>query len=705
MREQLNILIMFNSDDHIKLILREIKKAGYDVYWKKVLSKELLNDLLVNETWHIIFSEHIIDNKFNVLNVLKIRNELAIKTPLILICQNIKNESLIEIMKNGCNNCIINNKFSQIGSILTQEIENYKLQLEEINEITQIKNHYNKLLFNVKRYDLAIEGSNDGIWDWDIPNDKGYISFKWKEMLNIENCEFKNFLNTWMDLIHPDDIEIVVETLEEYLYKKSPYFICKYRLKSKNSNYIWVLTRGKAIRNSDGIPIKMAGSHTNIDETKRAEEKINHLAYYDIVTGLANRTLFDEKLKKCITYSKKNKESFAIIYLDLDNFKTVNDTLGHAFGDLLLKDVATLLKKFIGKYDLAARLGGDEFVIIIPTFSSYEKLKTIADSIKNEFQKPFILSNNEIYITVSIGITIYPNDGEDEQTLLKNADTAMYCAKETGKNNYKFYIPEMNMKIMKKLKLQNDLRNALKNEEFVVYYQPQVNVETGDIIGFEALVRWIHPINGIVSPVKFIPEAEEMGIIIDIGEFVLRSVCKQNMIWQQKGYSPKYIAVNLSPRQFQQKNLLKTIENILNETGLDPQWLEIEITESISMADLDFTVNMLNKFNEIGLQVALDDFGTGYSSLNYLKKLPIQTLKIDKSFVDDITSNPKELAIAKTIATLAHTLNLSIVAEGVETEEQLLLLKQLKCDKAQGYLFSKPLPAEEIEKILYLNVP
>ena len=547
-----------------------------------------------------------------------------------------------------------------------------------------------------------MEGSNDGIWDWDIINDTAYISFKWKEMLNLKSCEFENFEGVWLELIHPEDLNIYDEAITNYFEKKTPYFICEYRIRTKDDSYIWVLAKGKAIRDNNGNIIKMAGSHTNITDKKKAEEKINRLAYFDIVTGLANRTLFEEKLNKCIENTNANKEMFGLMYLDLDNFKNVNDTLGHAFGDLLLKNVANLLKRHIKKEDIVARLSGDEYAIIIPNLDTPEQINSLAEKIKEELQHPFILSNQEVYVTVSMGIAIYPMDGEDQLTLFKNADTAMYCAKEKGKNSYEFYLHEMNIKVMEKLNLQNDLRRAVKNNEFVVYYQPQVSMETSEIVGFEALVRWIHPAHGLVSPLKFIPEAEEMGLISDIGEFVLRTACTQNKQWQNMGYPPKYMAVNLSARQFQQKSLLKVIEDVLAETQLDTKWLELEITESICMNDLKFTIDLLSKFNDMGVTIALDDFGTGYSSLNYLKKLPIQVLKIDKSFVDNITSDHKELAIAKTITTLAHTMNLSIVAEGVETEEQFAVLKELNCDKAQGYLFSRPLPAADIERLLLL---
>lgn len=702
MREQIKLLFTFSSEDYLKLVLRELKKSGFDIMWKKAESKEILSKLLSNEQWDIILSEDNINENLDINNILRIKSELQIETPLILVCENIKSEDLLQIIKSGCNNCIFKNNISSIVSIIMTELHSFKLKCENEEAINKMKKNYTSMEFDIKRYKLAIEGSNDGIWDWDITNDTAYISFKWKDMLNLVSCEFENFEETWLELIHTDDLNIYDDALTNYLEKKTPYFICEYRLKTKEDDYIWVLTKGKAIRDSSGNIIKMAGSHTNITDKKMAEEEINHLAYFDIVTDLANRTLFEEKMNKCIANTNANKEMFGLIYLDLDNFKNVNDTLGHAFGDLLLKNVANLLKKHVSKDDIVSRLSGDEYAIIVPKLNALEQLNVLAEKIKDDFQSPFTLSNQEVYVTVSMGIAIYPTDGEDMLTLLKNADTAMYSAKEKGKNNYEFYLDEMNIRVMEKLKLQNDLRRAVKNNEFQVYYQPQVSMETSEIVGFEALVRWIHPTYGLISPLKFIPEAEEMGLITDIGEFVLRTACKQNKQWQHMGFSPKCMAINLSARQFQQKNLLKIIENVLAETELDAKWLELEITESICMNDLKFTIDLLNKFNDMGVTIALDDFGTGYSSLNYLKKLPIQSLKIDKSFVDNITNDHKELAIAKAITTLAHTLNLSIVAEGIETEEQFSVLKDLVCDKAQGYLFSRPLPAEGIERLLVL---
>ena len=347
MREQLKVLIVFNSEDYLKLALRELKKSGYDIIWKKADSKEIFSDFLSNEQWDIILSEDHINDNLNIYDILKIKNEMQVETPLILVCENIQSETLLQIIKSGCNNCVFKSNISSIVSTVMNELHSYKLKYKKDQEVIEIRKSYHSMVFDVKRYKLAVEGSNDGIWDWDIINDTAYISFKWKEMLNLKSCEFENFEGVWLELIHPEDLNIYDEAITNYFEKKTPYFICEYRIRTKDDSYIWVLAKGKAIRDNNGNIIKMAGSHTNITDKKKAEEKINRLAYFDIVTGLANRTLFEEKLNKCIEDTNANKEMFGLMYLDLDNFKNVNDTLGHAFGDLLLRNVANLLKDML----------------------------------------------------------------------------------------------------------------------------------------------------------------------------------------------------------------------------------------------------------------------------------------------------------------------------------------------------------------------
>ena len=434
---------------------------------------------------------------------------------------------------------------------------------------------------------------------------------------------------------------------------------------------------------------------------KLSEEKYRVMAYYDTLTGLPNRICSERYLNDQLESSKVSKSKIGILTLDLDNFKNVNDTIGHTFGNRLLIAVAKLLRQLdVEKDGMFARIGGDAFMFIIPYVKDESVLKNLAENIIDILKAPIIIAEHEINITSSIGITMYPKDGEDSVTLLKNVDTAMYSAKEVGKNNYQFFVKEMNIRMLEKSKLEKDLRKAIKNNEFVVYYQPQINISTGDVVGMEALVRWKNPTLGLVPPMEFIPIAEETGLIIPIGEFVLRTACRKNKEWQDKGYAPKRVAVNLSGKQFQQKNLMEVIEDVLKETNLEPQWLELEITESIAMLDIDYTIIILHKLIDRGIHISLDDFGTGFSSLNYLKILPINILKIDKTFVDDIDKSPKEAAIARAIISMAHSMAMVIVAEGVEHIAQLEFLKDQGCDKAQGFLFSKPVTEEDFEEIL-----
>jgi len=424
------------------------------------------------------------------------------------------------------------------------------------------------------------------------------------------------------------------------------------------------------------------------------------MKYFDRITGLPNKLLFFDRLKTALADAKRSDTKLAVIVIDLDNFRTINDTLGHDVGDKLLLQVAEKIKGLLRESDTVARLGGDEFVILQTGLKDINDVTKVAERILEKFRNPWFLEGREYYITASLGISIYPNDGQDEKALVRNADIAMSRAKETGKNNYELFMESMKKKMIDKLDLENDLRHAIEKEEFVLFYQPQIALATGEIIGVEALIRWQREGVGLVQPMEFIPAAEESSLIIPLGEWILRTACLQNVRWINSGIKPVLMAVNLSAKQFQQRNLVEMIEKVLDETGMDPTLLELEITESTAMLDVDFTVKVLKRLKDMGIRISLDDFGTGYSSLNYLKILPIDSLKIDKSFVHDLTSSPSEEAIAKSVINLAHKLNLLVVAEGVETKDQLELLKNHMCDKVQGYLLSKPVPPKEAEILL-----
>lgn len=432
----------------------------------------------------------------------------------------------------------------------------------------------------------------------------------------------------------------------------------------------------------------------DITERKKAEEKIKQMVYLDSLTGLPNRHLLNDRLTQALEQASENKQIIGIMFIDLDRFKNINDTLGHAIGDHLLIEAATRIQICSGKSDTVSRQGGDEFIVILPNTISDEIMKK-AQKILYQFTQAFVINGQEMFVTPSIGISMYPTDGRDVETLIKNADTAMYRVKEQGKNNFQFYTPDMNKAISKKMQLEVGLRKGLERGEFKVYYQPQVDVSSGKVIGVEALIRWQHPELGNIPPDDFIPLAEETGLIIPIGEWVLYEACRQNKSWQNQGYPPIRIAVNISSRQFQQGNLLEIISKTLRQTKLSPQYLELELTESI-IQDSKYAISTMQKLKTMGIQLSIDDFGTGYSSLRYLKLFPVDSLKIDRSFTRNIFEDSKDAALVHTIISMAHNLDLKVIAEGVETQEQLHFLQERECNEAQGYLFSRPIPAEEM---------
>ncbi len=456
-----------------------------------------------------------------------------------------------------------------------------------------------------------------------------------------------------------------------------------------------------------GYPVVVKGEqvgiyaiYRDISKRKKAERTVTHLSYFDPLTGLPNRILFNDRFSLELAHARKNGHMMAIIILDLDKFKNINDTLGHSVGDKLLKAVADRLKGIIRETDTFSRMGGDEFILLMPEVVRLEDVADIAQGILDVFRQPFLIDSHELYITTSMGISVYPDDGNDVESMVMNADTAMYRAKDLGRNNYQFFTKNMNRDISEQMELMTNLRRAIAKEEFAVYYQPRIGVADGKINGMEALVRWKHPALGLISPDQFIPMAEETGLIVPIGEWVLREACVQNKAWQDAGLPPMPVAVNLSARQFQQQNMVKVIDGILKETGLDPEYLELEITESTVAFNMESALKTIRQLKDMGIHISLDDFGTGYSSFSQLKNMNIDILKIDQSFIRDLNPEDSNFAIVSSIISMAHSLNMEVTAEGVEKEDQLLLLKDILCDNMQGNLFSEPLPASEF-KILF----
>ena len=437
----------------------------------------------------------------------------------------------------------------------------------------------------------------------------------------------------------------------------------------------------------------------DISERANAESKAHYLAHYDLLTGLPNRALYRDRLLQAMAQGKRSNTLLAVMFIDIDHFKDVNDTLGHAVGDELLKEIAQRIRSCLRESDTVARFGGDEFGLIQTNLSTVEGAADLAERIITTLSQSYFINGHEIHSGASIGITIYPFDDHDADDLLKNADMAMYKAKREGRSRFQFYVAELNQIVQRRALLERDLRVALQKDQFRLHYQPQLDLVHGRVIGVEALLRWHHPERGDISPVEFIPVAESSGLIMDIGDWVLHTACRQARAWQDAGLPPVRVAVNLSAVQFRHKHLLETITQALRESSLEPRWLEVELTESLIMKDVTATIETLQHLHTLGVQISVDDFGTGYSSLSYLTRFPISKIKLDKSFVRDI-DKLDGAAIARTVITLGHSLNMKVMAEGVETEAQLHFLREHACNEVQGYYFSRPMPAGAIERLL-----
>lgn len=439
---------------------------------------------------------------------------------------------------------------------------------------------------------------------------------------------------------------------------------------------------------------------TTQDDLKKRKEKLRYIAYYDSLTGLPNRLMFLDRLEQFIKHAKRSNKKAVVLFMDLDHFKNINDSFGHTLGDKLLITVAQNLRSVIREEDTISRLGGDEFVVLLENIEKVSDAELIIQKIIEAFEKPVKVDSNIFYLTLSVGASVYPDDAEDAEILLRNADSAMYKAKDLGRDSYQFYTPDMTERSLERVLMEGSLQDALDNSEFEVYYQPQVLAESGEIIGLEALIRWNHPKEGIISPGEFIQIAEETGLIVPIGEWVLEEVCKQQVLWQEKGIKTVVTAVNLAGAQLQQDDLYKKVKMILDKTGCSANLIELEVTEGFIMIDPQRSSELLDKLNMLGIRISIDDFGTGYSSMTYLKRLPIQKLKIDQAFVQDVVIDPDDAAITRAIIALAKGLHMSVIAEGVEEVSQRDFLIKEGCNNIQGYLYSKPLPREKVEMIL-----
>jgi diguanylate cyclase (GGDEF)-like protein/PAS domain S-box-containing protein len=502
----------------------------------------------------------------------------------------------------------------------------------------------------------------------------------------------------WFNVIHPDDQPAARKTFARLSSGGGAMF--EHRIILPNGTVSWVETRARAILDDQGKLLRFDGVTIDINERKAYEARIGYLADHDALTGLANRNLLGDRLTQAMAHARRSGELLALLYLDLDRFKGINDSFGHEFGDELLLDVSNRLKTVVRDGDTVARHGGDEFILLLTAIQQPRDALAVAHKIFEAFSEPFTVRDHEVFVGMSIGATIYPDDGDDTVVLLRNADTAMNRAKEEPGSTFHFYSREMRERALERAELEGALRRALDRDEFELFYQSKVDAGSGRIIGAEALIRWRHPEMGMVSPTRFIPMAEEIGLIVPIGDWVLHTACAQNKAWQDAGLRPISVSVNLSARQFKQEDLVDSVAGALRDMRLDARYLELELTESMVMHSAELFITKLRALEELGVRLSIDDFGTGYSSLSYLKRFPLHHLKIDQSFVRDIATDTDDAAITSTVISLGHSLNLKVIAEGVETEEQVAFLREHHCDEMQGYYFSKPLPANEFALLL-----
>ncbi len=555
------------------------------------------------------------------------------------------------------------------------------LQVDGETEIEEREERFRALVQN--SFDIITIHDSDGVTVYESPAASRILGYPAGSLIG----------KTPFQSVHPSDIDRVREAFQTLTSSRNPLSI-ELRYRHADGTWIWLEVLGNNLLEHPGVKGVVLTSR-DVTERKHAEERAQYLANYDVLTGLPNRALMYDRIIQAVAHAKRARERVALLHIDVDRFKMINDSLGHDVGDAILKAGAERIKRCTGEMDTVARVGGDEFNILMRDAAQLSEVTACATRILSEMAQPFEGAPEDVFVSASIGISVYPDDARAVDELTKHADAAMHSAKTLGRNNYQFFTQALNEEVQERMVLETGLRLALKREEMRLVYQPKVDLETREIVGAEALLRWHHPRRGLIPPARFIPVAEESGMVGQIGEWVLRDACRQIRHWQKMGLSPQ-VAVNVSPRQFQQYDVAQLVSTVIGEEQISPELLEIELTESAVMHNAEASVVTLEKLKQLGVRVSIDDFGTGYSSLSYLKRFPLDMLKIDRSFVRDISSDPNDAAIVRAIITLARNLGIKVTAEGVEDEAQLAFLNAYGCQFAQGYLFGKPMSVEEL---------
>lgn len=734
MDKVLRALIVEDSDDDAFLLVHHLSDV-YELYWRRVDTEEALALALIDE-WDVIFADYSMP-RFSGNRALEQVRERGVETPFIFVSGTIGEDTAVTAMKSGAQDYIMKGNFKRLLPAVERELREVRSRREQrrveqelrlLETTTRAASEAGDVI-SALAVTLASICESTGWFaaqSW-MPSADG-MTIECSSAWYCHDGALENFRTysltcslapgqdlpgqAWLsrqpiwarDVTTHEDFRRTVLAQEAGLKTGLALPILV------GDEVIAVLEFFKREVNDKDLRTlqllaAVSAQLSGIVQRKRAEERLHYLAHYDDLTGLPNRVLFTDRLKQAMFEANRHARLVGVAFLDLDRFKTINDSLGHGVGDMLLKGVAERLNRCVREGDTVARLAGDEFTLVLADMAHVDHASQVARKVLDSLSRPFHIAGNELFTSASLGMTLYPFDDEGVDGLLRNADIAMYRAKDQGGNSYQFYSADMTAKAHERLSLENDMRRALEREEFFLDYQPIVALRDKTMVALEALVRWRHPQRGLISPAEFIPLAEETGLILGLGEWVLRNAIEECVRLTRAGFSGMRVAVNLSAHQLQQKELVRIVQRILAAAGARGGQLQIEITESVLMSNVDTTAATLSALSDMGIEVSLDDFGTGYSSLSYLKRFPIDVLKIDRSFVRDIPADPDDSAIATAIISMAHSLGIQVVAEGVESEEQLHFLRERDCDTVQGYYLSRPKPAEEIERHLSAKKP